>query len=156
MKRSNQGFTLIELMIVVAIIGILAAVAVPAYNEYFKSARSTEAIQQADALKKPVAACILKQAALLGETADKDTIKTPCDSGTNSIPAAIDKTAGAKSTIAGASVTDGVVCVSASTDGSGTLNYAIQLTPTYTDGQITFASTETTSGTIPTCKIASE
>ncbi|MDR2208152.1 MAG: pilin [Azoarcus sp.] len=51
MKKIQQGFTLIELMIVVAIIGILAAVALPAYQDYTARARVSEVIMAASACR---------------------------------------------------------------------------------------------------------
>ena len=54
MTKVQQGFTLIELMIVVAIIGILAAVAIPAYQDYTKRAHVTEGLSLASAAKTAV------------------------------------------------------------------------------------------------------
>jgi len=54
MKKVQQGFTLIELMIVVAIIGILAAVAIPAYQDYTKRAHVTEGLSLASSAKTAV------------------------------------------------------------------------------------------------------
>jgi type IV pilus assembly protein PilA len=55
MKSVQKGFTLIELMIVVAIIGILAAIAIPAYQDYTIRAQVTEGLNLADGLKVAVA-----------------------------------------------------------------------------------------------------
>lgn len=55
MQKMQKGFTLIELMIVVAIIGILAAVALPAYQDYTVRAKVTEVILAASAAKTGVA-----------------------------------------------------------------------------------------------------
>lgn len=59
MKKMQQGFTLIELMIVVAIIGILAAIAIPAYQDYTIRAQVTEGMNLAAAAKAAVAETFL-------------------------------------------------------------------------------------------------
>ena len=63
MKKVQQGFTLIELMIVVAIIGILAAVAIPQYQDYTARAQLSEAVTLGAGLKTPIAEAYSQNAA---------------------------------------------------------------------------------------------
>jgi len=58
-NKAQKGFTLIELMIVVAIIGILAAVALPAYQTYTQKAKFSEVVLATTGLKTQVGLCVL-------------------------------------------------------------------------------------------------
>ncbi|MEL1265968.1 pilin [Pseudoxanthomonas putridarboris] len=64
MKKNMQGFTLIELMIVVAIIAILAAIALPAYSDYTKKAKVSEVITAASASRTAISEFVASNNAL--------------------------------------------------------------------------------------------
>lgn len=113
MKKVQQGFTLIELMIVVAIIGILAAVAIPAYQDYTAKAQSSEAFTLLGGLKTPVSEAIASAGLTAGCVAPTGAVTAGkyvasiavAPAGTNCGLVATYVAAGANTKILGATVT---------------------------------------------------
>ena len=114
-STKQNGFTLIELMLVVAVIGILASVALPAYSLYQNKARFAEAI-----LGVGSARAAMEVAA----SAARISAVTDFDSGTNGIPPAIAQATATH----GVSVTDGVITITWRADGTNLAGETYTLT----------------------------
>ena len=128
MERNGQeGFTLIELMIVVAIIGILAAVALPAYQDYTKKSKFTEVVTQVGAARTAVELCYQTEGSL-----------DDCDAGEGGIPAAVVTTT--YDNLDTMNIVDGVI-TAVGTAAVDSANMVV--TPTATDGILGWQTSST-------------
>ncbi|MRW92416.1 prepilin-type N-terminal cleavage/methylation domain-containing protein [Duganella sp. FT80W] len=132
-KQAQAGFTLIELMIVVAIIGILAAVAIPAYSDYTVKAKVANIQAAADSLKSAVALCAQEAAGAL----------TDCDTGATNIPVFTPTKEVKTGTVA-----DGVITLTiADGVGDGVTGKTVTYTPTVGTTSVTWLITTTVTNT---------
>lgn len=127
MKRNQQsGFTLIELMIVVAIIGILAAIAIPAYNDYMVRSRVAELINIGSNAKTAVAEFRIANGSMP----------------TNNTQAGV--TSVSTNFVTGVAVANGVITITGNQTNLGTgAALGIVLTPTFANGAVTWTCTAT-------------
>jgi type IV pilus assembly protein PilA len=127
MQKMQKGFTLIELMIVVAIIGILAAIAIPSYQNYVKKSKFAEVVSMTGGYKTAVELCYNETGVAVGAAS------TACAAGSNGVPTPITATVGNVASIAvdnagiitatGTSAVDGKTYIITPTLGNAGINW---------------------------------
>ncbi len=145
MKRVQQGFTLIELMIVVAIIGILAAVAIPAYQDYTVKAKLTELTSLTSPARTALGVYCSDNGGALGTLANASlsTVSGSAADNDGTIPLP----GSAKYTASATVGTDGLI--TATTVSTGFSSDVANKTITWTPNCSTAGTTWTVGGSIP-------
>lgn len=127
-RKKQGGFTLMELLIAIAIVAVLAAIAIPSYLHYVKKSQFSEIVQAADTYKVAVAQCAQRLGTITG-----------CSGGSNGIPPDVAAGSGVGQ-ISSITVANGVVSIVPAATNGFVAGDTYVLTPTYNVNGITWTA----------------